>query len=174
MPYNLGKVSVLVVEDIHPMLTLLVSTLGIIGIKNIAKARDGKEGFSNFQKVNPDIVITDWHMHPVDGIEMTKQIRMNAMSVNRRVPIVMMTGYSAMQRVEKARDAGVTEFLVKPFTADILAKRITTIIEKPRQFVHTNNFFGPDRRRRKDKNYKGPYRRVEDEEKLEKKGIYKV
>ena len=75
------------------------------------------------------------------------------------VPIIMMTGYSHRIRVEASRDAGVTEFLVKPFKAKDLYTRIEQLIEKPRQFVEADEFFGPDRRRRKAGDYKGPRRR---------------
>jgi DNA-binding response OmpR family regulator len=59
-----------------------------------------------------------------------------------------MTGFSARERVIAARDTGVTEFLVKPFTANDLYKRIDHVIMKPRQFVKSPDFFGPDRRRK--------------------------
>ena len=73
-----------------------------------------------------------------------------------------MTGFSSRLRVEKARDAGITEFLVKPFTSEDLYKRVHQIIEKPRQFVESDGFFGPDRRRRVDDNFKGPAKRETD------------
>jgi DNA-binding NtrC family response regulator len=75
----------------------------------------------------------------------------------------MMTGYSARPRVQAARDTGVTEFLVKPFSADSMAKRIAHVINRPRDFVAVEKgYFGPDRRRKKTTNYNGPKRREED------------
>ena len=78
-------------------------------------------------------------------------------------PVILVTGYSALSRVAEARDAGVTEFLVKPFSANDLAKRIAYVINKPRDFIDCTGYFGPDRRRRKNPDYKGPFRREEDE-----------
>jgi DNA-binding NtrC family response regulator len=75
------------------------------------------------------------------------------------VPVIVMTGYAAAPRVAQARDKGITEFLVKPFTANELARRITYVIDAPRDFVETAEFFGPDRRRRKAIDYQGPERR---------------
>jgi DNA-binding response OmpR family regulator len=75
------------------------------------------------------------------------------------VPIILMTGYSAKIRVMEARDKGVTEFMVKPFSAKDLFARIEQLVEKPRKFVHSKGFFGPDRRRRKIDDYEGPRRR---------------
>jgi two-component system chemotaxis response regulator CheY len=62
----------------------------------------------------------------------------------------------------QARDAGVTEFLVKPFTARDLYRRLYQIIERPRQFVRSEDFFGPDRRRKGAADYQGPLRRDTD------------
>jgi DNA-binding response OmpR family regulator len=101
-------------------------------------------------------------MEPMNGIELAHEIRTNALSSNRMVPIVLITGYSALSRVAQARDAGVTEFLVKPFSANDLAKRIAYVINKPRDFIDSHDYFGPDRRRRQHPDYKGPFRREDD------------
>jgi len=163
MGFQFEKLSILIVEDTTPMSKLLVSVLENLDIKQIDIAKNGEQGFEMFQKGNNDIVLTDWLMEPMDGIELTRQVRKNSMSPNRMVPIILITGYSAWIRVEEARDAGVTEFLVKPFTANDLARRIAHVINKPRDFIETQDFFGPDRRRRRDPNFKGPFRREEDE-----------
>ncbi len=162
MPLNLKKVSILVVEDLPPMRTLIASVLDALGVGTVIEASNGETGYTLFQKYNPDIIITDWLMEPIDGIEFIKMVRQNKDSINRMVPIIMMTGYSAMQRVMTARDLGTTEFLTKPFTGRDLAKRITLIINKPRDFVETAEFFGPNRRRKNGEGYNGPRRR-EDE-----------
>ena len=162
MPLNLNKISALVVEDLHPMRGVIVSVLEAFGISTIYEASNGERGYDLFQKHNPDIVITDWLMEPVDGLELIRMIRTNRDSINRLVPIIMMTGYSAMERVQTARDLGSTEFLTKPFTGRDLAKRINLIINKPRDFVETENFFGPSRRRKKGEGYMGPKRRADE------------
>ena len=64
--------------------------------------------------------------------------------------------------MEAARDAGVTEFLAKPITAQNLFARITEILERPRAFVRCNGYFGPDRRRHEIENYMGPWRRADE------------
>lgn len=163
MAFRFERLSVLVVEDTIPMRKLMVSVLDSLGIKNVSTADSGEKAFELFQKENQDLIITDWQMEPMDGIELTRQVRKNLMSPNRMVPIVLITGYSAWPRVAEARDAGVTEFLVKPFTANDIARRIAHVINKPRDFIETQDFFGPDRRRRIDPNYKGPMRRKADQ-----------
>lgn len=162
MAFDFKKLSVLVVEDTGPMRELIVSVLETLGVGKIYTAVDGEKGFETFCRKDPDIVIADWHMEPVNGIELTRRIRNDALSTNRVVPVILVTGYSALIRVAQARDAGVTEFMVKPFSANDIAKRIAYVINKPRDFIDSKDYFGPDRRRRKDPNYRGSLRRETD------------
>ncbi len=170
MAFDFKKLSILVVEDTTPMRKLLASVLEAMEVGLIYTASDGGVGYEQVKKFNPDIVIADWHMVPVNGIELTKEIRTNTLSPNRMVPVILITGYSAMSRVAEARDAGVTEFLVKPFSANDLAKRIAYVINKPRDFIDAAAYFGPDRRRRENSDYKGPFRRNEDRQEDRKRG----
>ena len=162
MSFDFENLSVLVVEDTMPMRKLLVSVLNSLGIRNIFVASDGQGAFESFQQENQDIIITDWAMEPEDGLALTNNLRNNKLSPNRMVPVILVTGYSAWARVEEARDIGVTEFLVKPFSANDIARRITHVINNPRNFIETADFFGPDRRRRTDSNFQGPFKREMD------------
>lgn len=162
MGFRFEKLDVLIVEDTAPMRKLLTSVLETLGVRNIMAAPDGEKAFEIFVRNNSDVILTDWLMEPMDGISLTREIRKNPMSPNRMVPIVLITGYSAWERVEEARDSGVTEFLVKPFTANDLARRIAHVINSPRDFIETQDFFGPDRRRRYNPGYRGPFRRESD------------
>ena len=163
MSFKFEKLSVLVVEDTIPMQKLVGSVLGTLGVGSVHKADQGEKGFELFCSENPDIVLTDWHMVPMSGIKLVEKIRKDPSSPNRTVPIIMMTGYSALPRVAEARDMGTTEFLVKPFSANDLARRIAYVINKPRDFIETDTYFGPDRRRRVIENYSGPFRRSSDQ-----------
>ena len=162
MSFRFDKLSVLIVEDTAPMRKLVCSVLDTLGVGTIHAASEGEEGYNMFCAENPDIVITDWHMVPVSGIDLVKKIRNADSSPNKTVPIIMMTGYSALLRVAEARDCGTTEFLVKPFSAADLTRRIAYVINKPRDFIDSDEYFGPDRRRRKIEGYKGPFRRFDD------------
>lgn len=163
MVYQFKNATVLVVDDMQPMLSLCSSLLKIFGFEKVYLAKDAEEGFELFIRHNPDIVLTDWLMEPYDGTELIKKIRTDDRSPNKFVPIIMMTGYSHKVRVEHSRDSGVTEFLVKPFRARDLYTRIEQLIEKPRRFVDAKTFFGPDRRRKRSADYSGPMRRDVDE-----------
>lgn len=164
MVYQFKAVSILVVDDMKAMVSLVSSLLKIFGFNSIYTATDPEDAFQQFCRYKPDIIITDWLMQPYDGIELIRKIRRDPRSPNRFVPVIMMTGYSHRARVEKARDVGVTEFLVKPFTAKDLYARIEQLIERPRKFVEAGDgtFFGPDRRRRRGDDYDGPMRREEE------------
>lgn len=159
MSFQFNKLSMLVVEDTIPMQKLTCAVLDTLGVGRVLKASDGKQGFDVFCRENPDIVLSDWHMAPASGLDMTRNIRSSQYSPNRLVPVIIMTGYSAPQRVATARDIGVTEFLVKPFRAADLIRRIGHIIEKPRNFVDAPDYFGPDRRRARASSYTGVCRR---------------
>lgn len=163
MPYTLDKAKILIVDDMKPMLALTSSVLTILGFKQVFTATGGEEAFEIVCKQDPDMIITDWMMEPMDGLEFSRLVRRSPLTPNPFVPILMMTGFSSRLRVESARDTGITEFLVKPFSSRDLYARVVQIIEKPRQFVEIDSFFGPDRRRRMVRDYSGTRRREDDQ-----------
>lgn len=162
MSLQLDKISILIAEDSKPMNELLKAIIEKLDVKNLYTAYDGERALDLFMNERPDIVISDWMMDPMDGIELTNRIRLDPESPNRIAPVIMLTGYNSAKRVMIARDAGCTEFLVKPFTAKDLAKRLAYVINNPRDFIECREYFGPDRRRRIDFNHKGPFRRASD------------
>lgn len=162
MALDFKKLHVLVVEDLAPMRELTIYMLRALGVGKISKARDGDEGFEMFCRQNPDIVLSDWHMLPMNGIDMVRKIRISPNSPCKTTPVIMMTGFSAFERISESRDSGVTEFLVKPFSGQDLAKRIEHVIKKPRDFIVAENFAGPDRRRVRKENFAGSSKRKAD------------
>jgi len=161
---------ILLVDDNHHMRVLLTEILRAIGIRDVFEANDGAEALQIMRAYSIDIVMTDLAMAPLDGIDFVRLVRNSPESPNPMIPIVMITGHSTMRRVEEARDVGVTEFLSKPVTARGVIERITRVVERARPFVRSGQYFGPDRRRRDDPDYQGPYRRS-GEERANKKVI---
>jgi DNA-binding response OmpR family regulator len=159
---NFEQLHALIIEDNGHMLTLLHTLVRSIGIKHIIEAPDGTRGLVAAKEQNPDFVITDLNMQPMDGIAFTRQVRGGSNGINPYLPIIMVTGHTEYARVIEARDAGVNEFLAKPINVGNLHSRIVQIIERPRPFVRSDRYFGPDRRRRKDPLYVGPFRRQSD------------
>ena len=165
MRFELLKI--LMVDDNHHMRVLLTEILRAIGVKNVFEATDGAEALQALRNHQIDIVMTDLAMQPLDGIDFVRLVRNSPDSPNPMVPVIMITGHSTSRRVAEARDVGVTEFLSKPVTARGVIERINRVVEHPRAFVRTADYFGPDRRRRDDPNYTGPYRRQSDKQSQE-------
>ncbi len=161
--YVLDKLSILIVDDNHHMRFLVRTIAKTLGINDIEEAEDGESAYKTLEHFPADIVIVDWNMAPMDGIEFTKMIRNNDDSPNVYVPIIMLTGHTELARVRVARDAGVNEFLAKPVSAKKVYQRIRSILENPRLYVRTTNYFGPDRRRKNDPEYSGEERRKPEE-----------
>lgn len=160
MRYELLKI--LIVDDNQHMRVLLAEILRAIGVNAIYEANDGAEGLQMMRAHAVDIVMTDLSMQPLDGIDFVRLLRNSPDSPNQMIPVIMVTGHSTMKRVAEARDAGVTEILTKPLTARGVIDRITRVINHPRPFIRTDDYFGPDRRRRNDPSYEGPRRRSTD------------
>jgi len=110
--------------------------------------RSSTEALEFMQNQSIDLLITEWVLKPLDGVELVRQVRLAKNSINRGVPIIMLTGRGEAVDVQTARDAGITEFLVKPFDIRALYERLEHVVEKPRWFVISHRFVGPDRRRR--------------------------
>lgn len=157
------KLRILIVDDNAHMRRIVRTLLHGFGAREVYEAEDGASGLELFTSNLPDLLIIDWMMPILDGIELTSMIRRPDSAVNPYVPIIMLTGHSEKSRVMKARDAGVTEFLCKPISAKALHQRILNCVLNPRPFVKTKDYFGPDRRRNTSGTYSGPERRVDDE-----------
>jgi len=157
---------ILLVDDNHHMRILLGEILRAIGVKSIFEAADGGAALQFLRREQVDIVMTDLAMQPLDGIDFVRLVRNAADSPQPMIPVIMITGHSTMRRIGEARDVGVNEFLAKPVTARGVISRITEIVEKPRPYIRTADYFGPDRRRRADPYYAGPRRRAADVEQV--------
>jgi DNA-binding response OmpR family regulator len=139
-----------------------------MGVSQIKTAEHGGEAIDwlKLMKADPmkagilsiDLIISDWVMAPVDGMMLLRWVRRHADSPNRFIPFIMLSAKSDSASVAEARNMGVHEFIGKPFSVKVLAQKIGAIVEQHRQFVHTGDYFGPDRRRKADA-FKGEDRR---------------
>jgi len=160
--YDLTELSFLVVDDNTHMLSIIKTLLKGFGIRRIHEATDAADAFEEIRSTHVDVIILDYALDTLDGIEFAQLVRTAKDSPNPYLPIIMLTAHSERHRVEEARDAGITEFLCKPICATDLYKRIIEVVEHPRSFVKVGAYFGPDRRRHSDENYRGPENRVAD------------
>ena len=160
MRYDLLKI--LIVDDNHHMRMLVAEILKAVGVRQIHEASDGAQGLQMLRDHPVDIIITDLSMQPLDGIDFVRLLRRSPDSPNPMCPVIMITGHSTVSRVQDARNAGVNEFLAKPLTARGVIERLHQVVENPRPYVKSEDYFGPDRRRRADSDFQGPWRRQGD------------
>jgi two-component system chemotaxis response regulator CheY len=111
---------VLVADDSSTMRKIILRSLQAVGVPEAAEAADGVEAVNMFQKQEFDLVLTDWNMPNKSGLEVIKEIR----ALNAKVPIIMVTTEAEKARVMDAIQAGVSDYLVKPFTAEMLREKL--------------------------------------------------
>jgi two-component system chemotaxis response regulator CheY len=143
----LKPISFLIVDDKSYMRHVMKGILETLGAKTIDEAEDGRSALMSMRSWPPDIVLTEFRLHPMSGFELLKAIRAEKGTV-RFTPVIMVTSETRREKVILARNGGVTEFVAKPFNAKNLILRIREVVERPRPFVDAGVYFGPDRRRR--------------------------
>lgn len=145
---RLAQIRVLIADGDRRIALIIHEVLSSIGFRLLHIARDGSHALQILASEDIHMVITDWQMSPMDGMTLVQYLRRSPDSPNRFIPIIMLTGNADKTHVETARDSGVTEFVVKPFSAKTLFNRVQALIEEPRSFILCKAFIGPDRRRR--------------------------
>jgi len=120
---------ILVVDDSSTMRRIIVNTLARLGYKDVVQAADGAEAWDALQ-ANPDVgvVITDWNMPNMNGLELVKKIR--AQDKYKTVPIIMVTTEGGKKEVIIALKAGVNNYIVKPFTPQVLKEKLEGVLGK--------------------------------------------
>jgi len=149
--FQLRNLTVLVVDDDADTSALICDLLDALGFGKCLAAANGevaKTILGDPRTIPVDLVITDFAMEPGDGAELLQWIRRDPDSPDRFVPVVLMTGLTDMDALVRMRDLGVSEVLAKPISLDSLCNLIDGLIAKPRRFVESGRYFGPDRRRR--------------------------
>jgi two-component system chemotaxis response regulator CheY len=119
------SLTVLVADDSGTMRKIIIRSLQAIGVENVVQAKDGDEAVEMFNRGGIDLVLTDWNMPNKTGLEVVQEIR----AQNANVPIVMVTTEAEKQRVMDAIQAGVSDYLIKPFEADALREKLNKFVE---------------------------------------------
>lgn len=166
-PGDLSGLTVLVVDDHANTVRLISDVLRAAGVGEVHTASDGLRAREVLYHRQPDIIFADSKMPFMDGMEFTRSIRRAAVIrdprvPNPEVPIIMVTSERSAGHVHHARLAGVNEFVIKPFTPAALLSRIQLVLTRPRAFIISEVYVGPDRRRRVELSYSGPMRRNSD------------
>jgi CheY-like chemotaxis protein len=154
------KLRVLIVDDNPHMRRLVVAIVQAFGVHDYFEAHDAEHAWSHLRETNPDIIILDWQMPGMTGIEFARLVRTSPKSPNCFVPMIMLTGHTHLEQVRQARDVGINEFLAKPVSIQALLTRLVSVIVRPRPFVRCDSYFGPCRRRKAVTAFKGVERRA--------------
>lgn len=122
-----SDINILVVDDMAAMRKILKTLLAQLGYKNVDEAEDGKQALEKLRQ-NPDkygLVITDWNMPNMTGIELVQAIRSDEKL--KHLPVLMVTAEAKKENVLMAIKAGVNNYIVKPFTAETLKEKLEAI-----------------------------------------------
>jgi two-component system chemotaxis response regulator CheY len=117
---------VLIVDDYKTMLKIIRNLLKQLGFSNVDEAMDGSAALQKIRSKNYGLIISDWNMEPMSGLHLLKEVRLDAKS--KDVPFIMVTAESKSENIIAAKDAGVSNYIVKPFTAATLKSKIDTVL----------------------------------------------
>lgn len=120
------SMNILIVDDYKTMLKIIGNLLRQLGFTNIDEATDGSMALELFGQKNYGLIISDWNMEPMSGLDLLKQVRAGAN--NNKVPFIMVTAESKTENVIIAKQAGVSNYIVKPFNAETLKTKLTTVL----------------------------------------------
>ncbi len=120
------NMEILVVDDYPTMRRILKNLLGQLGFMNVLEASDGADALGKMRAHNPGLVISDWNMEPMTGLQFLKEVRSDIKL--KGVPFIMVTAESKTENVVAAKSAGVNNYIVKPFNAEVLRSKIAAVL----------------------------------------------
>jgi two-component system, chemotaxis family, chemotaxis protein CheY len=120
------NMNVLIVDDYKTMLRIIENLLKQLGFKNVHQATDGSMALKVLHDMPIGLVISDWNMQPMTGLQLLKEVR--ADSALKAVPFIMITAESKTENVVAAKEAGVNNYIVKPFNAETLKQKISAVL----------------------------------------------
>ena len=120
------NINILIVDDYKTMLRIIRSLLTQLGFNNIDEASNGSEALARLQEKKYELIISDWNMEPMTGLELLKNVRADENLKN--VPFIMVTAESKTDNVIAAKQAGVSNYIVKPFNAETLKAKLVSVL----------------------------------------------
>ena len=123
------NMNVLVVDDYQTMIRIIKNLLKQLGFNNVDEATDGTAAYDLLTTKKYGLVISDWNMEPMSGLELLKKVRATGGNDNiQKVPFIMVTAESKTENVIAAKQAGVNNYIVKPFNAETLKTKIASVL----------------------------------------------
>ena len=126
MAVNKETMKILIVDDYKTMLRIIRNLLAELGFKNVDEASDGSEALESLRAKKYDLVISDWNMEPMTGLDLLKEVRADEQLAP--LPFIMVTAESKTENVVAAKKAGVNNYIVKPFNAATLRSKVAAVI----------------------------------------------
>ncbi len=120
------SIPVLIIDDYQTMLRIVRNLLRRIGFTDVDEARDGREALGKLREKQYGLVISDWNMAPMTGYELLQEVR--AIPDLNRLPFIMVTAEARTQNVIAAKQAGVDNYIVKPFSAETLRAKVSAVL----------------------------------------------
>ncbi|MCA3358540.1 MAG: chemotaxis response regulator CheY, partial [Alphaproteobacteria bacterium] len=120
------NINVLIVDDYRTMLRIIRNLLKQLDFNNVDEAVDGQEALAKLRAGNFGLVISDWNMAPMTGLDLLKEVRADQRLKN--MPFIMITAESKTENVVAAKQAGVSNYIVKPFNAETLREKIEKVL----------------------------------------------
>ena len=120
------EMSILIVDDYNTMLRIIKNLLRQLGFNNVDEATDGSQALEKLRENSFGLVISDWNMEPMTGLQLLKEIR--ADDDLQPMPFIMITAESKTENVIAAKEAGVNNYIVKPFNAETLRAKMSAVI----------------------------------------------
>jgi two-component system chemotaxis response regulator CheY len=139
---------VLVVDDDVGMRRVVRTMLTRMGVRVIHEAADGPTGLNTIRNQAVDVVIFDWEMPGLNGIDFMRMLRSPDTFPKPAVPVIMLTGHSEYALVIEAIRVGVNEFLLKPVSCKALCERLISVLFCPRPMLRDSDYYGPAPRKR--------------------------
>jgi two-component system chemotaxis response regulator CheY len=120
------NMSILIVDDYKTMLRIIRNLLKQLGFDNVDEATDGSEALQKLRDKSYGLVISDWNMEPMTGLQLLREVRKDVKL--KDTPFIMITAESKTDNVVAAKEAGVNNYIVKPFNAATLKTKLTSVI----------------------------------------------
>jgi two-component system chemotaxis response regulator CheY len=118
--------NVLVVDDYKSMIRIVRGLLNQLGFQNVDEALDGPTALTLIRSKTYGLVLSDWNMQPMTGLELLKEVRADERT--KTLPFVMVTAEAKAENVVAARQAGVNNYVIKPFTLAVLKQKLTAVL----------------------------------------------
>lgn len=161
-PEDLERISILAIEGMAPMVSTLSGILRSFRFHDVNVIGSSEDAWARLAidpRLKADIILLDWHAHPIDGETFVRKLRRAEPPALAEVPVIAVIANADRPTVFAARDCGVNAVLLRPYSAAQLMEKVITTLGQDTPFIRAGHYVGPDRRRFRTAEYLGERRR---------------